>query len=387
MTDSFSAQRRDGLLDALYLAPFESGGWQAFLQGLVQWSGSRSARLLVLDNSSRQVLSSVQVNTDAGAHQAYVEHFVNLCPWRTELGSKLPGRLYSTYLDFSCDQRRFYRSEFFNDWARPLDIHHGACGTVWQHQDMVVQLLVQRTEGQGFYDPAAMQHINALLPHVQRALRLEWHQQQQLNMADACRHPVLVLDSDGLLCHVSPQAEQLLATSAGVHVHQQRLQLSLPACQRQLERAIQSLLQNPWRHAGDTITIPRPSQPPLRMLLMPLHPDAAGTGLLPPRARILIHLVDGLNGTEIDEAVLASLFAMTPAETRVAALVAQGRSPAEIATLCHLSVHTVRSQLKTLFRKTDTASQSQLACAILNSPARRQASVEQPLSLSGHPAA
>ena len=147
-----SERRQQTLLDRLYTAPFQTGGWKAFLAELVGGTQSRSARLLVLNQSADRVLSSVQTNTDARAYQAYVDHFVNLCPWRPELKKKTPGQLYSTYLDFSCDQKRFYRTEFFNDWARELDIHHGACGTVWRHDDLTIQLMLQRTGDQGHYD-------------------------------------------------------------------------------------------------------------------------------------------------------------------------------------------------------------------------------------------
>ena len=139
------------LLDQLYFAPYEASGWHGFLKEMVRQSGSRSARLLVMNQQADQVYSGVQVNTDDKAHKAFVDHFVNLCPWRPGLAHLPPGKFYSSYLDGICDQKTFYRSEFFNDWAKELDIHHGASGTVWQFEGQTIQMFFQRTGGQGHF--------------------------------------------------------------------------------------------------------------------------------------------------------------------------------------------------------------------------------------------
>ena len=52
------------LLDQLYFAPYEASGWHGFLKEMVRQSGSRSARLLVMNQQADQVYSGVA--TDAG---------------------------------------------------------------------------------------------------------------------------------------------------------------------------------------------------------------------------------------------------------------------------------------------------------------------------------
>ncbi|HWC64065.1 MAG TPA: helix-turn-helix transcriptional regulator [Rhizomicrobium sp.] len=52
--------------------------------------------------------------------------------------------------------------------------------------------------------------------------------------------------------------------------------------------------------------------------------------------------------------------ALTPAESRVALALARGAKPADIAAAHGVTVSTVRSQLKAIFRKTGTCSQAQL---------------------------
>jgi DNA-binding CsgD family transcriptional regulator len=51
--------------------------------------------------------------------------------------------------------------------------------------------------------------------------------------------------------------------------------------------------------------------------------------------------------------ILRTLFGLTPAECRVALLLADGRIPREIAQTVGVSFETVRSQIKSVFAKTN----------------------------------
>lgn len=358
----FTESQESVLLDTLYFAPYERNGWQQFLQNLVQYSDSRSARLLVLNQSADKVLSSTQVNTDEKAHQVYVEHFVNRCPWRPELARKTSGSLYSTYLDFSCDQKGFYHSEFFNDWAKPLDIHHGACGTVWKNEDSSVQLLIQRTSGQGYYKQQEMRALNALLPHVRRALRLETLAAQQQKQG-----AMLLINAQGKVVYLSPEARHYMDESC-ISVRNNRLQILHVEKQSQLCRLLKKW---PASHhdvacqAGGSITLERPGKPALRLLVVPLHPQADRGLLFPSDTQVAIYISEVAKRPDSDQQRLCALLGLTAAEARVASLIAQGKTLQEIPALCGISIHTVRTQLKSVFRKTDASSQAQLTRMIL----------------------
>jgi DNA-binding CsgD family transcriptional regulator len=58
--------------------------------------------------------------------------------------------------------------------------------------------------------------------------------------------------------------------------------------------------------------------------------------------------------------LLAELFQLSPAEQRLAELLAQQLSPEACAERLNVSINTVRSQLRALFRKTDTSRQAEL---------------------------
>jgi DNA-binding CsgD family transcriptional regulator len=366
------------LLDTLYYAPYEKSGWQEFLNRMVSLSGSRSARILVMNKNADQVFSGVQVNTDAKAHKAFVDHFVNLCPWRPGLATLPPGRFYSSFLDGICDQKTFYRSEFFNDWARELDIHHGASGTIWRHGGQTIQVFMQRTGGQGHFTRAETNAFNALAPHIRRALRLEAimyqrKQQQDYLERQGCFNALLLLDAHQNVVHVSEQAWQLIQDNTELYLHGQKLRLQAKAAQEKLDKLLTASFANKASLApitGGVIPLPRFARTPLLIQVMPLHPDA-DQALMPVPAHCALFIVDGQAETEFDLDKLSVLLSLTRAEARVAALIAQGEKAADIAALCQVSPHTVRSQIKSIFLKAEVSSQAQLTALVRALPVLR----------------
>ena len=380
--DGLLGNERGDLLDTLYEAPQAPDAWPRFLAQAVSATRSRSARMLVLDRRAQTVLSSIKHNIDDSDHQAYVDHYVNACPWRPELTDKLPGQLYSTFLDFSCRQKAFYNTEFYNDWARTQDIHHGVCGTVWQDEDHTVQLLIQRTRDQGHYTREETDQINDLVMHVRRAVRLQTqfsalkHQQQALEQAlDIQAQPFALLDAQGTLVYISQEAEQLVASHP--HMALEKHRLTFLDSRRQcalLQQLAQVTHPNPaLRGSGEVIAIPLNSHLTTRCLVSPMHPHAAPSGFnTHPTPLAIVYFQDPLGDIDIDLDSLMQLFDLSEAEARVAAGIAQGQSPQQIADSHFLSVHTVRTQLKSTFQKTGTMRQSELAKLMLTSPAARR---------------
>ncbi len=96
---------RAELITLLYDTVYDSSVWNEFMQLLVDVIGGRSARLLVMNREADVVEQSLKVGIDDQYHQQYVDYFVNRCPWRTELSSKMPGDFIPPISHFSCPQK------------------------------------------------------------------------------------------------------------------------------------------------------------------------------------------------------------------------------------------------------------------------------------------
>jgi DNA-binding CsgD family transcriptional regulator len=69
---------------------------------------------------------------------------------------------------------------------------------------------------------------------------------------------------------------------------------------------------------------------------------------------------------DLPKDILRTLFGRTRAECRVALLLADGRSPREIAQTVGVSFETVRSQMKSIFAKTNVKRQGELIRLLLD---------------------
>jgi DNA-binding CsgD family transcriptional regulator len=376
------------LLGSLYHTPLDAGQWRNFLHKLTTATSSRSARLLVMDKDAKRVHYSDKVNIDDDQHQAYVNHFVNLCPWRPELALKAPGLLYNTYHDFSCKQDAFYQTEFFNDWARYLDIEHGLCGTVYNDTRYTVQLLVQRTGGQGAFPKSLTAQVNRLIPHVQQVLHLNrvmtLQQQQNLSVLKAAERtfmPFILFDGSGEVIHSCPRASALVEHCSAMAIKDRSLVFRCRQAQESLRKAVQASSGGPFNTINPILIYARERSTPLRLIVEPMGLPGVAPVFWAGEATVAVYIQDPEEHLDVDQELLARLFRLTPAESRVGAWIAQGGDPASLAATSEVSVHTIRTQLKSVMAKTGVRRQAELAGIVLRSSAvrcinRNQAPIE-----------
>ena len=70
-------------------------------------------------------------------------------------------------------------------------------------------------------------------------------------------------------------------------------------------------------------------------------------------------------GAQLNEGAIVSTFGLTPKEFAVAHFIASGLSPKQTAEKIGRSTYTVRTQLKSIFSKTDTHRQNELVALLL----------------------
>lgn len=381
-SDSGLAKTQAELIDSIYMTVRDPENWRSLLQELVTATASRSARLLVMNARADQVVSSIKLHIDDHYHRQYTDHFLNKCPWRPELRRMPPGRLYSTYLHFSCPQPDFYRTEFFNDWAGKQDIHHGVCGTIYRDSSRTVQLLIQRTRGQGHYTESDTAFVNCLVPHIQHSFLIAGEiartraRAEAIATAAGCEAlPFLVLNKELKVIYKSPDAENLMSNNNMLEVKKDSLLINDEFQQCRLNKLLRDCMiaaeTRRLQTGGGNLAVPRPDGIDLQLLIMPLHPEIP---LLvgEPGVYAAVYLYDPEARIHIDTVRLRGLYSLSEAEARVAAAMTSTQDSAGIASQCAISLHTLRSHLKSIFIKTQTHNRAELMKLLLTSPARRR---------------
>jgi len=179
--------------------------------------------------------------------------------------------------------------------------------------------------------------------------------------------------------YASDAARQTLREESSIRLHVGRLRLQDKASQDNLDRLLTASFDHRNGHApvtGGVVPIWRYGRTPLLLQVIPLHPDA-DSNLMAIPAHAALYLIDSELETEIDLDKLASLLDLTPAEARIAALISHGEKPADIAASCSVSIHTVRSQIKSIFIKTEVSSQAQLTKLVRALPVQRQVALSR----------
>ncbi|RWH81186.1 MAG: helix-turn-helix transcriptional regulator [Mesorhizobium sp.] len=87
-------------------------------------------------------------------------------------------------------------------------------------------------------------------------------------------------------------------------------------------------------------------------------------GLIAPDGTSIVALLDRENRSGPNPQTLQRMFGLTSAETHLALRLAQGDAPLEIARSWRLSRTTIRSQLASLFAKTETRRQAELVALL-----------------------
>lgn len=352
------------------------------IRELTAHSQSRSARMLIMNADATVVTSSIKHNIDDNSHRDYVDHYVNTCPWRHEIEGKRHGRFYSSYLHFTCPQPNFLRSEFFNDWAGPLDIHHGVAGNIYKDTRQTVQLLVQRTHGQGHFSETDVNFFNSFAPHLQHAIQLARQVTQRCTKAEVITFatenetlPFILLDDSLRPIYCNPGAEELIKAEADLLLAKEQLRLADPDLNRRLQALLKKCLQaadaRTFKSLGKVLEIHRPNRATLQLWVKPVHPDVPLL-LGKPAGYVAVYLHDPEAGVLIDPERLRQLYGLSKAETRVALALLDNPDPVAVAKRCFISLHTVRSHLKAIFAKTESQGQADLVKRLLSGPARRR---------------
>ncbi len=108
--------------------------------------------------------------------------------------------------------------------------------------------------------------------------------------------------------------------------------------------------------AGTSLALDAPDHAAGRLLVLPAPQSHAPASAA---MALLVLLVPGMPVSPPMQ-MLGQLFALTPAEARLAQLILEGQSPADVAGRLNVSLTTVRSQLSAVLRKTGASKQSEL---------------------------
>ncbi len=237
-------------------------------------------------------------------------------------------------------------NEFFRTFGDDTARHMGAMQPI---QDRVFVVGLHRPARDRPFDDGQLARFKGLTGHLRRlgtarAALVRGRQtiDELATSLDAPLIGIIRVDQRGRLIHANAAGRDILHLQDGLMLIGQMIAVQAYAVQQQFAEAVRTAALRSGGQ-GDALLVPRSSsKPPWRVVVVPDEAQASG------RATLLIES-SGEGGLR---AHLAGLYGLSRAESEVAALLADGLAPTEIADRRSVSLDTVRNQIKALLQKT-----------------------------------
>ncbi|SRR6266478_4098162 len=347
------------VIDRCYAGVLDDSAWQGALIALADLVGGTGTLLFAMQPSTRAVTRFDVARFDPEVVATYNAHWapldVRAAPaFLAQVGAPQTEEMLLPI-------RTLRRSAIYNDFLQRVDAPHFLATLLHRSADRVVELAIQGTHQRGAFTATERQRLAAVVPHVTRAIALKDRlvvgaavSTSLSAIADTLSLGILLVDARGRVLEASRVGRQILAAADGLFTIFDRIAF----CRRDDERAFARLLTTA-AFADSTVTsltIPRRHSPvPLSVWVAPIRSTTESWMTAVQQWLVAIEDPGARQAPSPDE--VAREWHVTPAEARVVCLLAGGASVAQIASTLHVSEHTVRSQLKSVYAKTGLTSQ------------------------------
>lgn len=232
-------------------------------------------------------------------------------------------------------------------------------------------MCVLRDHKQGFFTPEEAQNLAPLAGHFRRMVRLAERFETacvstSLSALDRQRRPAAVLARSGRVCAMNTECERLFERSSdGIAVQNGHVIALETDSNSNLQRLIHAAVgagHDDRRAAhAEKAAIPRPGRLPVVAEVLSMAALGMEHSL---HATVMLLLTDLEQEPVTDEAAYRVAYGLTPAEAKLAAILAKGRALDKAADTLSITRETARQRLKTIFAKTDTHKQGELVALL-----------------------
>lgn len=364
------------LLALTYRGPQEATPWAGLLEHLRQRLAA-SFVTLVLRNPAEErpglIVNAAQHGPLLPGEPSYSEHYYALCPFLDWPAEQVASA------DQVLGAEVWLAHDFYRHYLQPLDLRYVLVANMRTAAGMHCALFVCRDHRSRDFDAAEIALLRILLPHLEQAVDLhsavdQLDSERLLYAATIDRLLVgtAILDESGKVIRCNRAAQQLLASHDGLDCRQNKLCAFGAQDNRNLQKAIQAVLQQRQRGNDEHVEVLILSRPtgdmPLNLLLRPIALSYQAQGGL-QRPAVAVFIRDPADSPQASRRLLRSLFQLTRTETEVALLLMDGLTLDEAADNLGVSRNTVRAHLRGVFAKTGATRQALLVKTLLNSVA------------------
>ena len=237
----------------------------------------------------------------------------------------------------------------------------------------IVWCIAESTEPGGDWHSTQTRMIERLLPHLRQFVRVRAIladagalDSSLAEVLESDRLGVIQLDHRAGIVAANDRALGLLKRGGGLSDRGGFLNAAMRTDDAALQRLLARALP-PYgaRASAGSMTVGRPAAP-TRLVVHVTPVPKREREFRARRVAALVLIVDPEGRPRLDAGLVAEVLNLTPAESRLATLVAAGRTVRDIAAMTGRSEGTVRWHLKKIFRKLGISRQSDLVRRVLS---------------------
>jgi len=366
-----SLQAYSELLATLHAAPLDDEHWQQFLMQICDYTESVYGIFTSNDSTlERRILAHSGMPQFAEAHRTYNQSYRHRDPFRERfLRSPRVGVIEGNEL---CPHRELVETDLYREFLSPLKLAHSTFMVLSMSPRKYELISMWRGAGRPQLDHDAKELLRLVMPHIQTSLQVrqvlgaaERRAQNAEALLDSSATASILLDEHGYVVFTNKAAQAMLEDADGLRVYADQIAPTDASSRMALRSLILAAAAPNQQDPGGAIALERRSgKRALQVLVTPFRPTQTRRST----ARVLVLVTDPELKVNFPDEILRSLYDFTPAETEIANGLLTGFSLEEIAVLRRVSVATVRSQMKSVFGKTDTQRQADLVRLLASLP-------------------
>jgi DNA-binding CsgD family transcriptional regulator len=362
------------LLASLYDGVMAPNGFQAFIEAVSRAFQLKGVLLCVRHVETLEMKYLWQHGVEQRWMESYALEYAREDVLAQHIAASPIAHFYASNLDVP-SRDRFHEIRFYREWVEPQGMAYAAGSIVLREGGWDTQLFLQRGPQHPPFAREELELFNRLVPHVQRAIQmrqrfaeLQVGQDFLASGLNVLAMPTFLFNESGCVAHMNRSADALLKAHGSLSIEDSHLMTGDAAVTRKLNFELTNAI-----HAsrGDSlelngvVLLPRLGRMPLMLMIAPLR-LSGGAAVC---GAALLFAFDPESTPPITADMVRRLFGLTEAEAELAVALCSGKTLDEAAAERGTSVHTTRSQLKSIFGKTGTKRQADLVSLLLASPA------------------
>jgi DNA-binding CsgD family transcriptional regulator len=357
------------IIEDLYEGTLDRAAWDRAMLSIADSVRASGAMLFAFNPSTGGVLRDEHHRVDPQAVMDYANYWT-FEDVRREYALTLPVGEPGTEVSLQIPLKG---SRIYNEMLVPIDLPHFMPAWLHKSPQKAVALSLQGSHKRGPFESQDIERIRHILPHLARALeirdRLEAAEVRTANFAqvlDVTTFGVVVLDAQQRVIEINSVASDMMQRDCGLSFARDG---AIGSARGDSHHKLANWLLGgmaPNRASDTLLHIPRAGKLPLSILATPI--SKVRTSWITGEPAWLLLLFDPERRLTFNTQLLVKDLGLSRREAQVASLLAAGLNVAEISRRLHVTVHTVRGQLKSAFQKTGCRSQTDLTRRVLLGP-------------------